>query len=690
MVQYKYSKQKRTSYNLWGWCWWITWLLLIGILITFFVLALTTPRQIEGYYNKVRLTQSDCTKSELYDTSLQLCAPITYLPTAVSGEMMNIKMNRCHSFYKHMNGNWIKNHTNADRAFTFLYKKNLKEVHDIIKDPSSGPIYNFYRSCLDTLVLKQHKYESQRQRNHVKEYILGALKTHADLPVVLGRLAKYGFNGVFSLVIESHPTLSKMIPLIRYDTVPGFSNDLSKQLTMWHAQTENENFIDYVIDGTFNRDITQMSELIEWAPLNFFSQYLREISNLDEIKDVWLLDKSYFHNLLTRINTFPIEQWKQFVEASINHNMDDFLPAVPSDSYFRSHLPIGENIAIAHKLQKHPDAPNYTEEHCMAATHKLLPGIIANEFLHRDMRHSEEIRVKVTKLVEDVRNAYSQIIHETTWMDATTKEKAEEKIRSIIVRAVHPNTWEQEPFALRITSDRYLRNLNMIRRYRVQRNHELWRDKFDRDASQRFGAPLTTVNAYYSPQSNSITVFAGIVRKPFYSRSFDQASLYATLGMVIGHELSHALDNYGRLFDKNGNLVKWWEDSDVISFTKLADCVISEYGPPNGCDNAKYGTQTLGEDIADITGISIAYRAFTNSNPNATDDEKRNFFMAFAQMWATSYDKTHKCRQVNSDVHAIAMFRVDKTLKQLPEFARLFNCKPGDKMVNANPCKIYG
>ena len=673
MTHYVYRERPLAHRYYWtsNWCWWITWFLIFGFLITFTVLAFTTPYPPHEHYYKAT-AREECSPSERFDDELRICTPITHLPTAVSPLMMDTSVLPCHSFFRRMNGAWIKNHTNEDRAFSYLYRKNRAEVHMMIRDPASGPIYKFYRSCRDTLVHKQHTYETHKQRKHVTEHILGALKTHADLPVVLGRLAKYGFNGPFSLEIEAHPTERRSIALIRFDAVPGLETELTKQLSAWHAEAEPTDFEGYVLGGQFAKDVVPMSKLEAWAPQNFWKQYLDGL----KLKDAWVLDQGYVRRLLEQMNAFPIEQWKEIVKGSIAHNMDDFLPAVPADSYFREHTPI-RRLEKKHKGE-------ITEEHCLAVTHKLLPGLIAQEFLHRSMRHSEQIRGKVTALVESLRDAYAQLLHETRWL--SVRDAAVEKVQSIIVRAVHPNTWEQEPFALRLSADRYLRNLNMIRRYRVQRNRELL--GASRDAAQRFGAPLTTTNAYYSPQSNTITVFAGIVRKPLYSQKFDRASLYATLGMVIGHELSHAFDNTGRLFDKEGNLRRWWPESDVKEFERRAQCVVNEYGPPQGCNNAKYGTQTLGEDIADITGITIAYRAFNNGNP--TDAERMHFFEIFAQMWASSYDQKHRCGQVENDVHAIARFRVDHTLRQIPEFARLFRCHAGDKMVNRSPCKIYG
>jgi predicted metalloendopeptidase len=671
-------------------CWWLWWVLIFGFLATLIVLAATAPHHSHYYYYKSldgnASKRKACTASETFDADLGLCKPNVNLPVPIEADMMDRSINQCTSFYDFMCGSWIRNHTNENRAFTYVYRKNLKQVHDIIKDPASGPIYDFYRSCLDTIVLGQHAFESSQQTAHVMEHILGALRTHADLPVVFARLAKFGFNSPFSVVIEHHPTRPRMIPLFRFDNVADLDTPLTRQLNTWHAVDEaNVNFVDYVLGPNFKQDVIPFKVLEDLAPANFWAQYFREINSVPlKLDRVWVMDRGYFEKLLKHMASFSVKEWKEFVRASVLHNMENFIPAVPSDSYFRSHE--AQPVFVEHRLKSSSD---FSEDHCLAVTHKLLPGLIAKEFLHRDMPHGEQIRAQVTELVKNLRNAFAQIINETPWLNEYTRHRAVEKIRSMIVRAVHPNTWETEPFAQRITRDRYLRNPNFIRRYRVQRNLQLW-EATSRDVIQRFGAPLTTVNAYYSPSTNTITVFAGIIRKPFYSRRYSPAAQYASLGMIVGHELSHGLDPTGRLFDESGSLTKWWTDADMAEFDRRAQCVIDEYGPPAGCQNANYGKQTLGEDVADITGLTVAYRAFLNAYPAATINEKREFFEVFAQMWAESYDQEHLCGRVKNDVHSIAWYRVDRTLRQIGDFAKLFGCKAGDKMVNSKKCTIYG
>lgn len=692
-------------------CWWLFWLVLIGIFITIVVLLFTHPYPVATYYrDQSPLGKKDgnyvrnCTVGEQMDYSLDLCSPITNVPIPIVSVLMNQSIGVCKSFFHHQVGGWISTHKNENRAFTYTYRKNQKQVHDLIRSPDSGPLYKFFRSCLDTLVNGKHERLDGEQVKHVREHILGALKTHQDLPVVFARLASYGFTSPFTITIESHPTKAQMVPLFRFDGFIDEDTDMEvvRTLNEWYTDVEDDEagtFVGYVLSERYEKNMMKMGALIDLAPRNFWKLYLRELNGyaMEEdlemaSRDVWVITPNYIRTLLSNMYTISVEDWRKFVDFSITYNTKDFIPHLPSDSYFRRHewQPIGAGIHVPHRL-KRKKRVDYTEHTCLSITHRLLPGLVGEVFLQRVMPKHMDIRNTINRVVERVRDSYADLITQTPWMTPETKNKAVEKIRSIIVRTVMPNHWEAEPFAGRLTVDCYLRNLNMIRQYRARRNFELWTSKKpDRDFIQRFSSPLTEVNAFYSPITNTITVFAGILREPFYNPEFSEMATYATVGMIAGHELGHALDNNGRMFDKDGNVRDWWTQEDVKAFNDRVKCVVEEYTAPFGCENEQYGEQTVGEDMSDIVGIKMAYNAYFGSRPNASVTEKQQFFGIFAQIWAESYDSEHLCQLVKDDEHAIAWFRVDKTLRNTPEFREVYGCRETDDMVHKTPCVVYG
>ncbi len=164
--------------------------------------------------------------------------------------------------------------------------------------------------------------------------------------------------------------------------------------------------------------------------------------------------------------------------------------------------------------------------------------------------------------------------------------------------------------------------------------------------------------------------------------------------MIIGHEIGHSVDNSGRLFNLEGSLERRdpWTPEEYAEFTNQTNHLVAEYESPFGCNIIEYGRQTLGEDMADIIGIKAAYRAWIKSEaPKVpTKQEKQWFFQIFAQAWIEEFDVDALCERAKHDVHAMASFRVDVTLRQMVEFREAFNCKVGDRMVNPQPVTIYG
>jgi len=688
-------------------CWIFSAFVLISIVVII-VIVTTYPYPRTDYYRNSQLIQGEtrarvnCTIGEYYDSKIDLCAPLSQ---PILPELIDNSVNACDSYYNYMSGNWIKTHHNENRAFTYIFRKNQKHVHDIIRDPQSGSVYTFYRSCLDTIVHKQHILMEKQQYNHIYEHIMGSFRTHADLPVTFARLTSYGYGAPFILTIEPHPTLPQMVPLIRADYPLNYSianledfpvtmrYDLEQclnKLREW-SQDDKEftgSFIDYLRSDRYQSDMSHMGAILDASGEDFWKLYLRELNGYTMEKDldsninqpVWLLDKHFIMNIVQNLNKISLREWKAYIEYSIMYHNLNYVPDIQDDNYFRFHNPIHKFTRFRHRMLRNEKADINT---CMSITAKIMPGIIGNIYLHKYMKEHAVVQKRVKTVVENVRDAYVDMIADTSWLSQETKEQIVEKLRSIVVRVVHPNYFETETFADRLTIDCYLRNLNIIRKYFATRNFELWtKGKPNRDLIQRFGTPITTVNAFYAPGTNTITIFGGILREPIFSNTFSDDDLYSGIGMIAAHELSHAIDVFGRLFDKDGNfcIKEPWKSNELEEFMNRTRRLMEEYKAPFGCINEQYGLVTIGEDSSDLNGIRAALLAFQK---NGGTDLKR-FFGIFAQLWAATYSDDINCDRVHNDVHALPNFRVDITLRQLWEFRETYNCKEGDKMVNSD------
>ncbi len=700
-------------------------------MIALIIVLASYPYPTTSFYRGITRSRRNCTVGEEYDGELEMCAPILNTPIPISHELMDISIKPCDSFFLHMGKKWIDTHTNENRGFSFIWSKNQKQVHDIIVDPKSGPIYNFYRSCVDTLVHKQHISLDRSQVNHVREHIMGALKTHADLSVVFARLAVYGFIVPFTFTVEPHPTSLLMIPLIQLgESIPLGDASLDPMLvsilttlSSWASSDLpiEDDYIDYVQSARYPKDLLKMGALLDVSPREFWKNYLRELNGYRMEEDLnvanqelWVPDRHYLVALMRGMNGISLPEWKAYIEYSIDEGTSNFFPELRGDSFFRVHNPLRQRKRYSKRSPRFAGTSfgagrsfgagtgrggnrdfrfaEITVADCLSLTHHILPGAIGNLYLSRNTINRDQ----VLSIAENVRSALADIVNETPWLSESTRNSLVEKIQSIIIRAVSPNYFEQEPFLDRLTIDNYLRNLNIVRRYIATRSFELWTNgKPNRDFIQRFGSPITEVNAFYSPVTNTITIFGGILNKPFYDARFANVALYAIVGMIIGHEIGHSVDNSGRMFNLEGSVERTdpWKPEEYAEFTNQTRRLMAEYESPFGCNIVEYGRQTISEDMSDVIGIRSAYRAWLKSEHGGkvpTKQEKQWFFQIFAQAWIEEFDTEALCDRAKHDVHAMASFRVDVTLRQMVEFKEAFNCKVGDRMVNSDPVTIYG
>ncbi|MEO9021679.1 MAG: M13 family metallopeptidase [Ginsengibacter sp.] len=196
-----------------------------------------------------------------------------------------------------------------------------------------------------------------------------------------------------------------------------------------------------------------------------------------------------------------------------------------------------------------------------------------------------------------------------------------------------------------------------------------------------------TVNAYYSPQRNEIVFPAGILRAPFFDEKADDALNYGGIAAVIGHEISHGFDDQGRQFDSKGNLKDWWTEKDAEEFKKRTDRIVKQYNGFTVLDTLHVnGRLTLGENIADLGGLSIAYEAFKNTpegkaNPviNGFTADQR-FFINWAQIWRNNILPETAAQRILTDSHAPGEYRTNAPLENIDAFYKAFDVKKGDKM----------
>jgi len=305
---------------------------------------------------------------------------------------------------------------------------------------------------------------------------------------------------------------------------------------------------------------------------------------------------------------------------------------------------------------------------------------------------SPEAKQQALKMVKEIDSAMAQDIDSLPWMSAATKQQALVKLHAMANKIGYPDKW-RDYSKLEIIRGDELGNVERSRKFEM--NRELAKIGKPVDRGEWDMTP-PTVNAYYNPQMNDINFPAGVLQPPAFDPDSDAAPNYGDTGGTIGHELTHGFDDEGRQFDAQGNLRDWWTAEDGKEFVKRASCISDQYSTYTIIDDIKInGKLTLGEDVADLGGLILAYVAWKedtkgrNLQPidGLTPDQR--FFVGYGQSWCgETRDETKRLR-ATVDPHSPEKYRTNGVVSNMPEFQEAFHCKAGSPMVNQNRCRVW-
>ncbi|MGI4734595.1 MAG: M13 family metallopeptidase [Janthinobacterium lividum] len=393
-------------------------------------------------------------------------------------------------------------------------------------------------------------------------------------------------------------------------------------------------------------------------------------SGLGTAKEIIVGQPEFLKEVNTMLAAEPIADQKQYLRW---HLVTSLIPALPKsfgDESFR----FSQVLSGAKKEQ-----PRWKRS--LRATDRALGEAFGQ--LYVDKAFTPAAKAKAKEMIENLRTAYAERIMATDWMSAATKKEALVKLNAFAVKIGYPDKWKDYS-KLNISRQSYLNNLVAAR---------IWSSE---DELSHFGKPIDrgewgmtppTVNAYYNPPMNEIVFPAGILQAPFYDPKADDAVNYGGIGAVIGHEMTHGFDDQGRQYDSKGNLRDWWTKEDADKFNAKAAMVGKQYDTFSPLDSVHVnGSLTMGENLADLGGLTIAYQAYektaeakAHKSIDGFTPEQR-FFLGYAQIWRTNARPEALRQQVQVDPHSPAQFRTNGPLMNMPEFYQAFGCKPGDKM----------
>jgi putative endopeptidase len=432
------------------------------------------------------------------------------------------------------------------------------------------------------------------------------------------------------------------------------------------------------------RDVPNMynkidrSGLSKAAPSFPWDDYFRGIGRADA-KDVNVTSVKYFEALEGMLKKVKAPAWRNYLQWHIARKAAPSLSKAFDDERFSMIK------AITGQEQQRP-----RWKRCIEATDVAMGELLAQPFVEK--KFGGESRAAAEKMVHAISDAFADQVNHLDWMSAQTKAKAQEKRAAMAYLIGYPSKWKTYEFALNARTHA----ANVLASSIFNRVREL--DKIGKpvDRNEWHMSP-PTVNAYYDPQVNQMVFPAGILQPPFYSAAAAIPVNLGAIGMVVGHELTHGFDDEGSQFDRNGNMAEWWTDTDRQSFKGKTQCVAKQYSEYEPLPGVKInGELTLGENIADMGGVKLAFAAYRQMRKDAQErtvadgfSEDQQFFLAVGQAWCSKYKDDYARLQVQTDPHSNPRFRVNGSLSNLPEFGDAFSCKVGTTMRPTTPCTVW-
>ncbi len=429
-------------------------------------------------------------------------------------------------------------------------------------------------------------------------------------------------------------------------------------------------------------EVSKLSDVASTLPWSTFFK----ASGVPDLKEVNVTTPSYFKELDTILKTTPVTTWQQYATFHLLDSAAPYLPKDFVDAHFELH-----DKTIAGIPQQKPRWKRAVDATSGAGAGDF--GVLGEALgqLYVKKHFPAESRRRMMELVNNLLKTYETSIHGLTWMTDATKKKALEKLSKITTKIGYPDEW-RDYSKLEIKADDLIGN--MMRSAELEHNRQV--DRLNKPVDRKeWGMTPQTVNAYYNPSMNEIVFPAAILQPPFFDANADDAANYGGIGAVIGHEISHGFDDEGSKYDGDGNLTNWWTDEDRKAFEELTGKLVAQYAGYEPLPGKKLNGQlTLGENIADLSGMAIAYKAYMMSLGGKDGPvidgytSSQRFFLGWSQIWRRKYREQEMVKRLLTDPHSPSEFRANGPITNLDAFYEAFDVKPGDKLFKPKEQRI--
>jgi len=418
---------------------------------------------------------------------------------------------------------------------------------------------------------------------------------------------------------------------------------------------------------TYNKfsisDFSKMTPGFDWKPL-------MKTMKVTEADSVLVNNPSFFKGADALFSAVPLDTWKAYLECKLIESAVPYLSDDFTNRAFEFNKVMTGQKEITPRWQTISDLMD-------RSIGELVGQLYVKKYF------TEAAKQRMLALVQNVQETFANRITRLTWMSDSTKQQALDKLHAIVNKIGFPDKWETYP-GVAFNRNDFFGNVKSVQEF--QYNKMVSRMGTPVDKSRWLMTP-PTVNAYYNPPNNEIVFPAGILQFPFFDFGADDAINYGGAAAVIGHELTHGFDDQGRQFAANGNLHNWWTEADADRFNGLAKKVAEEYNAFTVNDSLHInGKLTLGENLADLGGLNIAYEAFKKT-PEGKSDKKidgftpdQRFFLSWAQVWRSNIIPDYARQLLLTDPHSPGAARTNIPVSNMDSWYKAFDVKPGDKM----------
>lgn len=628
----------------------------------------------------------------------------------------------CDDFYQFANGGWMaKNpipeeyaqwgsfHELRDRSTETLHVilDSLAKQSDKLSDATQIKLASFYQACMDTAAIEQAGIDPLKA--DLDE--IAAIASEADVRAYLSSSHSIGSQVLFShestqdyknstevifnlsqgglglpdrdyylksdtstkrILGEYREHIAKILELSGQSRESGLKDAdaiISLETTLASnsmTRVERRNPI-----LTYNKKSFQELKLL--SPGFDWDAYFAKagISNATSIN---VEQPLYFSKLDALIKNTSPEVWKAYFKFNV---VSDAAPRL-NKAFVDEDFDFYQKKLTGAKQQ----LPRYKQ--CVTVTDQMLGHALGKEYVAKHF--PPEAKASALEMVNNLKEAFRERLSSRTWMSDSTREQAFTKLNSFNVKIGYPDKWMDYSALSLEPNSSYYASYKAARKFLTADDVNKIGKPVDKDF---WWMTAPTVNAYYSATMNEIVFPAGILQPPFFDPKADDAVNYGGMGSVIGHEISHGFDDQGSAFDEKGNLRQWFTAADLANFKSKTRIVEDQFNGYTILDSLPVnGALTLGENIADLAGVKIAYVALMNSFKTKVKPDKidgftpeQRFFLAWAQIWRGNIRDEMARMRLKTDTHSPQKFRTNGPLANLPEFAEAWGCKDGSPMV---------